>query len=113
MTEEKNVNEDKEVENIQEIIAKEFGFDDLSDETQQELIERMTESVIKRVLVDAYAKLSDSDREIFEEMLENIEDSDPNSIDEFLREKLTDYEGIIAEAVSDLKKHIADSGSGE
>ncbi len=94
--------------NIQETIAKEFGFEDLNDEKQRELIEHMTESVIKRVLVDAYAKLSDSDREEFEEMMENIEEIDPNSIDEFLNEKLTDYDAIIAEAIEDLKKHLAE-----
>lgn len=104
-----NIQEQKQVENIQEIIAKEFGFDDLTDESQKELIERMTESVIKRVLVDAYTKLSESDRQEFEEMMENIEEVEPDSIDGFLREKLTDYDGIIQEAVSDLKKHISES----
>lgn len=102
-------NTKEQPENIQEIIAKEFGFDDLNDEKQKELIERMTESVIKRVLTDAYIKLSESDRKQFEDMMENIEDVKPDSIDEFLRDRLTDYDGIIMEAVSDLKKHIADS----
>jgi hypothetical protein len=93
--------------NIQETIATEFGFNDLNDEAQRELIEQMTESVIKRVLVDSYAKLSDSDRKEFEDMMVNIEDVDPDSIDEFLREKLTDYDAVIAEAIEDLKKHIS------
>ena len=108
-----NIQEKKQGENIQEMIAKEFGFDDLTDESQKELIERMTESVIKRVLVDAYTKLSDSERKEFEEMMENIEDVDPDSIDGFLREKLTDYDGIVQEAVADLKKHISDSAGFE
>jgi hypothetical protein len=99
--------------NIQETIAKEFGFEDLNDEKQRELIEQMTESVIKRVLVDSYAKLSDSDREEFEEMLENIEDMDPNSIDEFLNEKLTDYDAVITGAIEDLKNHLADANTEE
>jgi hypothetical protein len=93
--------------NIQEAIATEFGFDDLNDEAQRELIEQMTESVIKRVLIESYTKLSDSDREEFEEMMENVEEIDPNSIDEFLNEKLTDYDAVIAEAIDDLKKRIA------
>jgi hypothetical protein len=103
------MNEDQNTMNIQETIAKEFGFDDLNDEKQQGLIERMTESVIKRVLVDAYAKLSESDREIFEDMMEDIENIDPNSIDEFLREKLTDYDTIVIEAIEDLKKHLSET----
>jgi glutamyl-tRNA reductase len=96
-------------ESIQEMIAKEFGFEDLENENQQKLIERMTESVIKRILVDAYEKLSESDRKTFEEMMENIENIDPDSVDEFLREKLTDYDAIISEAIEDLKKHLAET----
>jgi len=94
-------------ENIQEMIAREFGFEDLENENQQKLIERMTESVIKRILVDAYEKLSESDRKTFEEMMENIENIDPDSVDEFLREKLTDYDAIVSEAIEDLKEHLA------
>ncbi len=104
MTEEKQMKQN--VTSIQQTIAKEFGFDELEDEKQQKLIERMTESVIKRVLVEAYAKLSESDRETFEEMMENVENINPNDIDEFLQEKLTDYDAIVVEAVEDLKKHL-------
>ncbi len=71
----------------------------------------MTESVIKRVLLDAYTKLSSSDRKRFEELMENIESVDPNAIEEFLREKLTDYDAIINEAIADLKKHIAETSA--
>ncbi len=105
--------EEKQIEQnattIQEMIAQEFGFEDLEDESQQKLIEQMTESVIKRILVDAYAKLSESDRETFEGMMENIENIDPDSVDEFLRDKLTDYDAIVVGAVEDLKKHLLET----
>ncbi|MFA5986328.1 MAG: DUF5663 domain-containing protein [Parcubacteria group bacterium] len=96
---------------IQQVIAQEFGFTDLDADRQERLIERMTESVIKRVLVDAYTKLSDSDRKQFEDLMENIENIDPNAIETFLREKLTDYDSIIAEAIADLKKHITETAT--
>lgn len=96
-------------ESIQNIIAREFGFDDLSDAKQEELVLQMTESVIKRVLVDAYIKLSDSARKDFEDMMENIETINPDDIDTFLRANLTDYDAIIVEAVADLKKHITET----
>ena len=107
MTEEKQIEQDATT--IQKMIAQEFGFEDLGDESQQKLIEQMTESVIKRILVDAYAKLSESDRETFEDMMENIENIDPDSVDEFLRDKLTDYDAIVAGAVEDLKKHLLET----
>jgi len=95
-------------QNVQETIIKELGFEDLSDEKQQELVDMMTDSVIKQILLDAYEKLSESDRKVFEEMMENIENIDPDSIENFLREKLTDYDGVVAEAVEDLKKDVAE-----
>ncbi len=94
---------------IYTIIAQEFGFTDLDDQQQEELVLQMTESVIKRVLVDAYAKLSDGDRTQFEDMLENIDNLDPVDIDTFLRSKLTDYDELIAEAIADLKQNIIDA----
>lgn len=96
---------------IQSVIAEEFGFDNLTEDRQQQLVDRLTESVIKRVLVDAYAKLSDSDRKQFEDLMDHVDSVDPQKIEEFLREKLTDYDGIIAEAIADLKKHISDTTS--
>lgn len=102
-------NEQTQSQNIQETIVREFGFEDLDDDKQKALVERMTESVIKRVLVDAYAKLGEAERAEFEEMMEDIENIDPQSIDDFLRAHLTDYNGIITTAVADLKKHIATS----
>ncbi|XLQ20474.1 MAG: DUF5663 domain-containing protein [Candidatus Moraniibacteriota bacterium] len=102
--------EQKEMsQSIQMMIATEFGFEDVGDENQKQLIEKMTESVIKRVLVDAYTKLSESDRKNFEEMMENIENIEPDSIEEFLREKLTDYDEVVNKAVEDLKKNMIDS----
>ena len=98
----------KMAQNLQEEIIQEFGFEDLSDEKQQKIIDMMTDSVIKQILLDSYEKLSDSDREIFEDMMQNIEDIDPDSIEEFLREKLTDYDGVVAGAIEDLKKEMTD-----
>ncbi|PID51695.1 MAG: hypothetical protein CR954_00470 [Candidatus Moraniibacteriota bacterium] len=99
-----------QAQNIQETIAKEFGFTDFTDDAQKELISRMTESVIKRVLIDAYTKLSESDRATFEEMMEDADNTNPDAVDAFLREKLTDYDGIIQQAIADLKEHIASAG---
>jgi lipoate-protein ligase A len=102
------MSKNKMAQNLQDEIIKEFGFENLSDEKQQKVIDMMTDSIIKQVLLDSYEKLSDSDREIFEDMMQNIEDLDPNSIEEFLKEKLTDYDGIVTNAIEDLKKDMGD-----
>jgi hypothetical protein len=41
--------------------------------------------------------------------MENIENIEPDSIEEFLREKLTDYDEVVNKAVEDLKKNMIDS----
>lgn len=96
-------------QNIQEAIRQEFGFNDLSDAQQMELVNQMTESVIKRVLVDAYAELNEDDQKKFEEMMENIENTDPESMEGFLRERLPIYDELVKKAVADLKEHLGKS----
>lgn len=96
-------------QSIHAIIAREFGFTDLDDAQQEALVMEMTESVIKRVLVDAYTKLSDGERAQFEEMLDNVENIDPADVDAFLRKNLTDYDAVIAAAIADLKRHIMEA----
>lgn len=109
MTNEPTAQHETDAQPIYTVIAQEFGFTDLNDQQQEALVLQMTESVIKRVFVDAYAKLSDGDRTQFEDLLENIDNADPADIDAFLRDKLTDYDGLIADAIADLKKNIMEA----
>jgi hypothetical protein len=92
---------------IREIVEKEFGFDNLNDEKQQDLVLKMTESVIKRVLIEAYIKLSDQKKEEFDKMMENSGTFDPGKAEEFLKTNVKEYDEIVKEAVEDLKKHIS------
>lgn len=98
--------------NLQQVIASESGFSDLSDKQQLHLIERMTESVIKRVLVDAFAELSHEKRIVFESLIQNLEkEADEQLVgqyrlENFLQENLSDYSGMIQKAVQDLKNHL-------
>ncbi|EKE11301.1 MAG: hypothetical protein ACD_15C00109G0001 [uncultured bacterium] len=94
-------------QNIREMVEKEFGFDNLSDEKQQELVLKMTESVIKRVLVEAYIKLSDSKKQEFDKMMENTGTFDPGKAEEFLRTNVREYDDVVKEAMEELRKHIS------
>ncbi len=90
------------VKDIQQQIAKKFGFENLEEKDQQELIEKMSESVVKRVVVDAYELLNDEDRDALANLMDEV--ASPEKVDQFLTEKLDDYGAVIKNAVDDLEK---------
>ncbi len=101
---------DAQGQTIQQKVRDEFGFDDLSDEKQQALVQKMAESIVKRVLVDAYIKLADDKKAEFDQMMENITAQEPAVVEAFLRENVAEYETIIENAIADLKKHLGEAG---
>lgn len=96
-------------QNIYHAIAQSFGFDDLSDTQQQSVVEKMTESVIKRVLVNVYEVLNEVERKDLEDMMADPETVDMDKIEEFMRSHVSDYDAIVAGAIADLKKHITEN----
>lgn len=98
----------KNIKNLQELIAREFGFSEFSEDNKKELIDKMAESVMKRVLVDAYEELSEVDRETFSGMIEDINNINVGNLDEFLEDKLSDYGELINGAMMNMKKVLAD-----
>ncbi|NOY35607.1 MAG: hypothetical protein GXP44_01655 [bacterium] len=91
---------------IKENIIKELGLEELSEEGQMEMVTKMTESVLKRIAINALEKLSDEEREEFEKLQEN---ASPEEIDAFLRSKIGDYEQMIKETVVEFKNEIKES----
>lgn len=74
-----------------------LGLQDLPEETQITLLTKMTESVLKRIAVEALTRLSDADQET----LLGFQDrsATPEEVEKFLKEKLPDYEKIQDEVV--------------
>ncbi|MCK4636030.1 MAG: hypothetical protein KAT32_04130 [Candidatus Moranbacteria bacterium] len=100
------------VKDIQQQIAKKFGFEKLEDKTQQELINKMSESVVKRVIVDAYEQLNDTDRDALADLMDENNPPAPDAVDSFLNEKLEDYGAVIKNAIDDLEKHMGQALEG-
>lgn len=98
-------------QDIYHAIAQSFGFDDLGDIQQQNVVEKMTESVIKRVLVNVYEKLNEVQRNDLEDMMADPEAVDMGKIEEFMRAHVPDYDVIVMGAITELKKHIAESAN--
>ncbi len=104
-------NEQNMQQDIYHVIAQKFGFDNLGDIQQQSVVEKMTESVIKRVLVNVYEVLDETQRKTLEDMMADPEVVDMSKIEEFMRVHVSDYDAIVAGAIADLEKHIAENTS--
>ncbi len=85
---------------IQENIIKEFGLEDLSEDKQIELLTTMTESVLKRITIKVLEQLSEEDKKEFDRARET---NDPDKINEFLREKINNYDEMVKEVIKEFK----------
>lgn len=92
-------------DNINNII-KEFGLETLPEEEQKEIISRMTESLIKRIIVDTLGKLSDENIKKFEELQENASQEE---IDTFLKSNINNYEQVVQKTTEEFKDEMKES----
>ncbi len=92
-------------DNINNII-KEFGLETLPAEEQKEIISRMTESLIKRIIVDTLGKLSDENIKKFEELQENASQEE---LDTFLKSNIDNYEQVVQKTIEEFKDEMKES----
>ncbi|MFA6160053.1 MAG: DUF5663 domain-containing protein [Parcubacteria group bacterium] len=89
---------------IQKTIIEELGLVDLPKEKQDQLLIKMTEVVLKRIFLEIMEKLNETDQKIYEKMID--ENAEPEKLEEFLREKITNYDKIIARVIADFKEEM-------
>ncbi|MFA7209760.1 MAG: hypothetical protein WC120_05815 [Parcubacteria group bacterium] len=89
---------------IQNDTIREFGLENLPADSQEELIAKMTEVVLKRMLVETLEKLSPIDQELFGGMLEN--QAGPDEIENFLKENIHNYDELLRKIISELKMEV-------
>ncbi len=84
-------------------LLKEFGIEELPEETQNKVIVAMTETLIKKLTLRILEELPEDDMEEFEK----IQDSGDNEkVEQFLREKLLNYDALVEEVSVEFKKDI-------
>ncbi len=91
---------------IKNTIIKELSLESLDEESQDEILSKMTESVIKRILVETLEKLSEEDRVEFEKLQEK---ESSEEMDAFLNSKIDNYEEMVQKIVTDFKKEMKES----
>lgn len=86
---------------IQSSLLDELGLTDLPQDKQEQLLIKMTEVVLKRILVETMDKLNQADQDAYGQLIDK--EADPKEIEQFLREKIENYDQLLEKVVDDFK----------
>ncbi len=89
---------------IQKTIIEELGLADLPKEKQDQLLVKMTEVVLRRIFLEIMEKLNESDQKVYEKMID--ENYTPEKLEEFLREKIANYDEMIKKIITNFKEEM-------
>ena len=89
---------------LQSQLVKELGIDTLPPEKQEELLIKMTEVLLKRIFVETMEKLSDTDREAYEKLIDD--NTNPDQINNFLQEKIPNYDDMVQKIITSFKDEM-------
>jgi hypothetical protein len=89
---------------IQKTIIDELELGDLPQEKQDQLLIKMTEAVLNRIFLETMEKLNENDQNAYEKMID--ENASPEDLEKFLKEKISNYDEMVAKIISDFKKEM-------
>lgn len=84
-------------------ILEEFDLKDLPEESQTQIIQAMTESLLKRITLRIFEELSEEETEEFEKVRES---NDADKVESFLREKISNYDEMVEEVSGEFKEEM-------
>ena len=94
---------------LTQLLNKELGLENLSQEEKEKIIARFGESLLKRIIFRIFQLLSEQDRKT----LEALQGGDEEKINKFLSEKVPDLEKIreeeSVELMNDFKGFIKET----
>lgn len=91
-------------DDAQKTLAEEMGLGGLSQDKQEELLVRMTEVLLKRIFLETLEKLSEDDQEAYSKMIDA--GAEPQEIENFLKEKISNYDEMVKKIVDDFKEEM-------
>lgn len=89
---------------IQKKIMDELGLSDLPADKQEQLLLKMTESLLKRIFVETMEKLEKEDQDIYGKMIDDKKSQE--EIEKFLREKIENYDQMLEKIADDFKEEL-------
>lgn len=94
---------------LTQLLNKELGLENLSQEEKEKIIVRFGESLLKRIIFRIFQLLSEQDRKT----LEGLQGGDEEKINKFLTEKIPDLEKIREEEsmalMNDFKEFVKET----
>ncbi|MEI8344142.1 MAG: DUF5663 domain-containing protein [Candidatus Moraniibacteriota bacterium] len=85
-------------------LVKDMGIDNLPQDKQNELINKMTEVLLKRIFLETMEKLGEQGREEYEKMSEG--EIEPEQVEAFFKEKINDYDQMVESIVEEFKNEM-------
>ncbi len=85
-------------------LVKDLGIDNLPQDKQNELINKMTEVLLKRIFLETMEKLGEQGREEYEKMSEG--EIEPEQVEAFFKEKINDYNQMVESIVEEFKNEM-------
>jgi hypothetical protein len=82
-------------------LSKELGLDEMPEQTRDDLIKQMNETLDSRVSIALMSRLSDTDKQELNKLLDADKD-----VTSFLKERLPDFDVIVAEIVANFKSEM-------
>jgi len=92
--------------NQKQNLIKELGIDGLSEKYQDEILQKMKESVIKRIFADSIEKISENDAIKF---IEKTSNPTIDEIGEFLATQIDDYDKIVQITAKSFKEELTNN----
>ena len=85
---------------IQKKLINDLGLSGLPADKKDQLIMRMTETVLKRIFWETMEKLNDKDQDEYSKMIDD--NADPEKLEVFLKGKISNYEEMVKKTVDDF-----------
>lgn len=95
------------LEQLRADVAKELGIESLSSDKQNELLDRMTETVMKQVFLGLSDKMGDDGTEGFDAVLK---EGDQKKIEEYIRRYVPEPDVFVKETVKEFVRAVKDGG---
>lgn len=89
---------------MQQTIIDELGLAELPQEKQGQLLVKMTEVVLKRIFLETMEKLTEAQQAEYEKMID--ENVPPEKLENFLQEKIANYEEMVKKIIFDFKEEM-------
>jgi hypothetical protein len=95
------------IEQLKADLVKEFGLENLPSEKQQELLDLMTETVMKQIFLSLGEKMGDDGADEFDALMK---EGDQAKIEGFIKRYVPDPEKFVAEIVAEFRDAVKNGG---